>query len=613
MPTDVTLGEGRTGEALLTAFPNQYRDAATESHIFDTGAPGASVGRPMAVGDPDMPAHNMKLVTVPGVGQVVAVDHTMPGFGMVAPPPTDVPQEPFISPMLPPKPEPIMIPRPPDELIEQVALAIAQTVLSEAKAGKYKTLDQAIRRIVNLASVEGPKVNLVTPDFITRIADAATKAVTPNLKDYFAGRPHPFASKGQAGQKAHPFSNWGAKPNKRIHIAKPPLVSSGPRPRYVRPVPTNPGYTSIRGISPYPQDLAGMGETDAEKAALAGYYQTMLDRGLEIAENVKSVTDQWVTMQATKDAALGTITEKVIAGTPLQDDQMVSQNLMPALDKIRDLFAGPEESLKDLAALQGWLEDSVRIQVTSTMEQVRAVAGIGPTESSRAEAILASVSAGRPAPVMYAENWILAVFAAVGSYIAKVAPDLSAAKTEVARQQKMAGVIRDEIQKNAPEIMAKYGVSQDEMNQALQQVGLGIIGLVILAVILAIGMTAASAAALYYRGVAKSAADEGVKGVAKINAAWQDEYQKLLTKAQAGADAIAAEADPDKRVALAGQKDAEMNAAAGAAGARLAAITDAVKDDIAKAKPGSLDLGSLVVPGVIVIGAAIALKAFGVF
>lgn len=90
MPTDVVLGEGRMGEALLQAYPGQYRDAASESNAFDAssiniGQPGAYAGRPMAVGDPDLPANEMEERLIPGVGVVVV---PKPSFGTVIQIPT---------------------------------------------------------------------------------------------------------------------------------------------------------------------------------------------------------------------------------------------------------------------------------------------------------------------------------------------------------------------------------------------------------------------------------------------------------------------------------------------------------------------------------------------
>jgi len=328
------------------------------------------------------------------------------------------------------------------------------------------------------------------------------------------------------------------------------------------------------------------------------YYSAMLARGLEIAENVKGVADQWATMQAMKAEARQRSTELVLQGIPGQNDETVGAYLAPALAKIDNLFLDAEDKLMDMAALQGWMEQNLTANVIPTMQSIQSSLGIGYIESSKAESILASVGAGRPAANMLAENWLLSAFSGVAAYLDQVAPGLTAAKVNIARQQRMAAIVQNEINKAAPAMMAKLGMTQDEVNQAMKQIGLGnpVVFLVVLAVVLAIGMTAAGAAAIYYRGVAKSACDVGLAGVAKIDAAWRAEYQTLLDKAKAGASTE------------------ELNATASAAGQRMTTLTDSVANDIRNAKPGDLGIATYLVTGVVVVGAAAIIgKYFGLF
>ena len=86
MPTDVELGEGYTGDALLSAFPNQYRDSAKDAKEYSAhggapqayyaATPGSISGRPTAT-DPDH-GRELAIQNMPGVGQVaVPVENAM--------------------------------------------------------------------------------------------------------------------------------------------------------------------------------------------------------------------------------------------------------------------------------------------------------------------------------------------------------------------------------------------------------------------------------------------------------------------------------------------------------------------------------------------------------
>lgn len=529
MPKDVVLGEGRMGEALLQAYPGQYRDSA-ESAAFDAstinlGQPGASCGRPMAVGDPDMPAHDMRLIDIPGVGQVVAPE----GAVMTA-----VESDPF-------RPEPLLV-----------------KVSETRKNGRYKN-----------------------PGLINLYKKPSRDVVIPRPPKLPPGPPVMRYLPQRGGAQAVLMRGVGS-----ISPFPQDLASISPFPQ------------DMAGVTDYPQDIAGLGETDAEKSAMREYYSAMLVRGLEIAENVKGVADQWATMQAMKAEAKQNSTNLILQGIPGQDDETVGALLSPALNKIDDLFLDAEDKLMDMAALQGWMEGNLTANVIPTMQKIQSSLGIGYIESSKAESILASVGAGRPAPNMLAENWLLSAFSSVSTYLDGMAPGLMAAKVNIARQQKMAAIVQNEINKAAPAMMAQLGMTQEEVNQAMKQIGLGnpVVFLVVLAVVLAIGMTAAGAAAIYYRGVAKSACDVGLAGVKKIDAAWRAEYQTLLDKAKAGASTE------------------ELNATASAAGQRMTTLTDSVANDIRNAKPGDLGLGSYIVTGLIAVGAAFAIgKYFKLF
>lgn len=87
MPQDVPLGQGYSGDALLAAFPGQYRDEAprsTNPSNYLPQPPGAASGRP-SYSDPDA-GRRLALVEMPGVGQVVVpVEHTMVGMNQVVP------------------------------------------------------------------------------------------------------------------------------------------------------------------------------------------------------------------------------------------------------------------------------------------------------------------------------------------------------------------------------------------------------------------------------------------------------------------------------------------------------------------------------------------------
>ena len=87
MPQDVPMGQGYMGDALLAAFPGQYRDESPRSNpvTYLPQPPGAAAGTPTYT-DPDS-GRQLKLITMPGVGQVVVpVEHTMIGVnGPVTP------------------------------------------------------------------------------------------------------------------------------------------------------------------------------------------------------------------------------------------------------------------------------------------------------------------------------------------------------------------------------------------------------------------------------------------------------------------------------------------------------------------------------------------------
>lgn len=97
MPTDVALGQGYLGDALLRAFPNQYRDAAGTA-VFDpqsyqTYVPGAASGQPRAT-DPDR-GRPMVLRDVPGLGPVMVPAGQQTGqrpMGQVSPASHDMAQ-----------------------------------------------------------------------------------------------------------------------------------------------------------------------------------------------------------------------------------------------------------------------------------------------------------------------------------------------------------------------------------------------------------------------------------------------------------------------------------------------------------------------------------------
>jgi hypothetical protein len=73
------------------------------------------------------------------------------------------------------------------------------------------------------------------------------------------------------------------------------------------------------------------------------------------------------------------------------------------------------------------------------------------------------------------------------------------------------------------------------------------------------------------------------------------EYQTLLDKAKAGASAE------------------ELNATAAQAGQRMTVLTDSVANDIRNAKPGDLGVGTYLVTGALVVGAAVIIgKYFGI-
>jgi hypothetical protein len=88
MPQDVPMGQGYMGDALLAAFPGQYRggDPAPTSPVnYLPQPPGAAAGRP-SYSDPDS-GRRLALVEMPGVGQVVVpVEHTMVGMNQVVVP-----------------------------------------------------------------------------------------------------------------------------------------------------------------------------------------------------------------------------------------------------------------------------------------------------------------------------------------------------------------------------------------------------------------------------------------------------------------------------------------------------------------------------------------------
>lgn len=88
MPQDVPMGQGYTGDALLAAFPGQYRGgdpSPTSPVTYLPTTPGSNAGRP-TYSDPDG-GRRLALVEMPGVGQVVVpVEHTMVGVqGPVVP------------------------------------------------------------------------------------------------------------------------------------------------------------------------------------------------------------------------------------------------------------------------------------------------------------------------------------------------------------------------------------------------------------------------------------------------------------------------------------------------------------------------------------------------
>lgn len=162
MPTDVKLGAGYIGSIMEERFPNQYRDSSKEVQTYEQGYyqfPGAQSGHPRAViTDPDQ-GRAMKLMNIPGIGdvavpvdatigQVVNVEQRMAGMGQVVNVEQRMAGMSDVNPNLPP--------------IEYATKRLTDVAVSAAneglkrivaeRSGSYASWEKLVRRSVHLVA-----------------------------------------------------------------------------------------------------------------------------------------------------------------------------------------------------------------------------------------------------------------------------------------------------------------------------------------------------------------------------------------------------------------------------------------------------------------------------
>lgn len=203
MPEDVPVGYGRTGAALMAAFPGQYGEAADMAGPDDSTfaapetvqqappfpAPGHAAQlpgnwqfpsvTPSAVHSHPDHGRQMQLTEIPGVGQVVVpVEHVAPNVGGISPEPVTMagmgmPQN---------------VETEVDHwhrVIAQHAAQAAHEVLSAAQDGRFATINEAeaflAQRVNQIAAGFRASVTIVTQHVIAlvmkRIAPVLKKAI----------------------------------------------------------------------------------------------------------------------------------------------------------------------------------------------------------------------------------------------------------------------------------------------------------------------------------------------------------------------------------------------------------------------------------------------------
>lgn len=649
MPQDVPLGYGRTGAALLGAFPGQYRDSGEEvqadqqSYMAQMGQPGPGAQlpgtnapayvtqpAPRQYTDPDH-GRQFQLQDMPGVGQVVVpVDHTMVGnqqqqeqMGAVMPVEHQMANTHL---GVLPKPLKVEVQHWHREISNIVAQS-AMEALAGAEKGLFRTADEAELHVAR-------RVRSLTREFKEHLRHASERAIAHGLQQI---RPKLAAALRRSAAR-RPFrkdlSNW--RGSGMTDWRGSGFTDVGPwEERGTVVKGSAPSYMTERARERIESGTSGLGATqirrrtsdpvpksEAQKAQ--DYYWAMKNRGLEIASRQLDIVRKWVEIQEMKKKAIEDLKTQVAKSLPSASAKngvsglgffpgpiinwirqimgIYTEVLGPAVKSINDLFAPAEEKLRMSAAMFGWLEGRFSTNVVPMMNKIREDQKIGDYWDSWALKILNATGRPKPPYNMKASSWGLSAFSAVSDYMKANAPELYEAKNNTVLANKAGEILKRAIDKAS--VANELGVPIDQVDDAMKQIGLGITGLeIVLIVALVAALTAGAAAVLYYKGKADAVAKVGQEEIDRITALSQQQLNDLKKKSQAIVSNVAAIQDPAERQKAADQANAAIEQDAKQASAKIQQAAAESKKKIEEAKPpGPLAaFGKYLIPGAAVL------------
>lgn len=578
MPKDVLLGEGYTGEALLQAFPNQYRDSSQEvtefGGISTFQSPGVTAGRP-SYADPDLP-RPMETKYIPGVGQVVVpVEHHMAGrrkklFQEVQ---GEIDHW--------------------KDVITRIASEATRFALHGVRHGSIRTVGDAERYIRAHVTRVASRFTKRVHEISEAVAHETIKTVRPVLEQALSKRKitrlEVAAAKKGAQEDEGGVGNWQS------------LTFSGVS-------------GDQQEVSTVESDEAGYGDglgiSKEERKRAEEYYWALKNGGLELASKILDILDQWREVKSMKEEAGQRILAEVSKAMPpvvpgwgivgpiayLRELMgLLTGRFSPVVKETAEIFRKPEEALKDVAALYGWMMDSWRMNVFPNMGKIRSALGISSYVDSFAVRIIERAGRSKPPFQLSAEEWVTHAFSAVSSRMAEEAQELSRASVEAPRRQRMRETILRSIGKE--KLAAELKISVKDVEESLKQIGMGLEPLTVtVIVIFSIVTTAATAAAVYYRGQAKKMAEVGKEGISAVENAAREEVAKLRELMKKQTDAISAEADPEKRKVIAENAKSEVDRAAVSAASKISEVASKAREEVDKTRPAGLDLSSVLVP-----------------
>lgn len=373
-------------------------------------------------------------------------------------------------------------------------------------------------------------------------------------------------------------------------------------------------------------DLVGglglLGQTE-EDQKLTDYYWSMRARGLEVAQNVADLADQWVEIQGIKQSAkddLAAIAASAMPPAPIfgiggavavmaQMASIYTKSFKPAVDQANSLFDGHEERMRMATATFGWLQNNMIGVAASQMDAVRIKVGFADYADTEALDFIRTYSPDVAQDPASAGTWVVRMMRAASNYMGAIAPDLKPSLVDAVRIQAAKSVLLDTLDKSG--IAEKFGIPLGAVDQALKDVGLGE-PITIALIIVGIALLIAAGAVVYavtQNGAAAAAV--GKNEIDRMKAVALEEVAKIRADAAAIVTAVAAEPDVNKRNQLSKDGLASLGQTADDAARKITAQADAAKKNIDAARQ-SFDFSILLWGGGAALAGFVLLKLFKV-